>query len=177
MVLAGPPKRLYPTMDENTLTLKLGHNAIDLEREFLQMKTAVLRRGRAGLGMKFVTKEDGVSYPRISHIEKGGVADLCGNIAYGDKIISVNSKSMSGITAQDAVEILVLSNTLNLRLVPDLADMYTVTQYIGKHTLVLQDTPPQESPSALATHSATPPCHPLSNVLLTLSCCRCGVLS
>eukprot|EP00041_Stephanoeca_diplocostata_P039519 m.1633740 g.1633740 ORF g.1633740 m.1633740 type:complete len:3183 (+) comp25410_c1_seq2:60-9608(+) len=127
MVRAGPSG---PDADENTLTLKLGHNAINLEREFLQMKTAVLRRGRAGLGMKFVTKEDGVSYPRISHIEKGGVADLCGNIAYGDKIISVNNQSMSGITAQNAVEILVLSNTLHLQLVPDLTDMYTVTQYI-----------------------------------------------
>ena len=48
--------------------------------------------------MKIVTKEDMKSFPRISSIDKGGVAWRSGVIEYGDRIISAGGKVRSNVS-------------------------------------------------------------------------------
>lgn len=114
-----------------TLDLDMAPNIGDTDIGHRFLKAVQLCRGNAGLGMKIVTKEDGKSYPRISHVETGGVAARSGVIDFGDRIISANGKSMAGITSQQAVAILVSSDVLSLELLADTSEMYQITSQYG----------------------------------------------
>jgi hypothetical protein len=78
--------------------------------------------------MKIVTKEDGISYPRISHVEPRGCAEASGAIEFGDRIISCNGKGMAGITSAVAVKMLLSAEVLNLQMLPDASPMYDTSQ-------------------------------------------------
>ena len=113
----------------NAIDLTMSESAEPVPFSMERLKTAVLPRANfSGLGMKIVTKEDGVSYPRISHVEPRGCAEASGAVAFGDRIISCNGRLMAGITSASAVKMLLSSDVLNLQMLPDAGPMYDVSQ-------------------------------------------------
>ena len=113
----------------NTIDLTMSETEEPIEMSMERLRTAVLTRANfSGLGMKIVTKEDGISYPRISHVEPRGCAEASGAVIYGDRIISCNGKVMAGITSAVAVKMLLSAEVLNLQMFPDASPMYDTSQ-------------------------------------------------
>jgi len=114
-----------------TLKLELAFELGDVDVGLRYLKSVQVQQELTGYGMKIVTKEDGKSFPRISHINAYGVVGRSGVVEYGDRIIRANNKTMAGITSQDAVDILIRSKILVMDLLADPGEMYQVIVRAG----------------------------------------------
>lgn len=77
------------------------------------------------------TLQNIVAYPVIGYVEPNSAAEKCGVMQPGDRIISVNNRSLEGLTVEEARQIIKESGSnLRLEIEFDVADTVMLTSGI-----------------------------------------------